>query len=374
MKSTGQKYDVIIIGAGPAGSSAARQLAQSGLRVLVAEQRHSIGSHIQCAEFVPHIISRYTALRAVDVAQAIPGIKTYINGELVDILRAPGYILQRTLWDKQLITAAAQAGAEVMTGVRAVAVDGLAVTLATGSEKLIVTGKFVLGCDGPRSLISKQLGNAPAETCVALQQEMLLVKPLEYARIYFDPAYYGGYAWVFPKGKTVNVGLAVHDSYKGQLKKVLDWFSQQLSTLQVVQDKTVLTTTGGLIPMSGLVQCLAAKQLLVAGDAAGCTHPVTGAGILNAVISGQLAAAAISQQGSGTDTRVAENYSLAIMEEYGTQLQKARDRLIMRNRGWTDNKQEFVELIRRSWVAFPEYYRQCNSRPINKAAVTDCCG
>ncbi|CQR73486.1 Putative oxidoreductase [Sporomusa ovata DSM 2662] len=359
MKKIGDNYDVIVIGAGPAGSAAARRLAQAGLQVLVIEQRQKIGDHVQCAEFVPLMITKYADLRAGDVAQQVTGIKTFINGEVASVLRAPGYVLHRARWDKELADAAAAAGAQLMTGGRAVTVNGLVVTLLCGNKQQEVTGRFILGCDGPRSLISKQLGNQAGETCIALQQELTLAKPLKYAKIYFDPAWYGGYAWVFPKGRAANVGLAVHTSYTGQLKDLLAEFCCTLVKDQIVLDIAGPATTGGLIPSGGLVPCLANDHMLVAGDAAGCTHPITGGGIMNAVVSGQLAAnAVIMQANSPAGKHLADGYTSAIQAEFGRQFAIARNRLANRNQGWTDNKAEFTTLIRRNWIAFPEYYAQ----------------
>ena len=358
MKKISKHYDVIVIGAGPAGSTAARRLAQTGLQVLIAEQRQSVGDHVQCAEFVPQMITKYAGLRSIDVAQQLNGIKTYINGEAASVVRAPGYVLHRSRWDKELADAAVAAGANLMTGVRAVHVNGSVVTLLCGGEYQEVTGKFVLGCDGPRSLISKQLGNKQAETCIALQQELTLVKPLNYAEVYFDPAWYGGYAWVFSKGTTANVGLAVHTSHTGRLKELLTDFCRTLVTRQIVQAITGSATTGGLIPSGGLVPCLANRHMLVAGDAAGCTHPITGGGIMNAVVSGQLAATAVIEATAQGIEQLAKSYTAAIQAEYGRQFAIACERLANRNQKWTGNNAEFAALIRRSWIAFPEYYTQ----------------
>lgn len=358
MNAIQPEYDVIVVGAGPAGSCAAGGLVRAGLKVLLIEQRKSIGGNVQCAEYVPRMISSYAGLRAADIAQPVKGIKTFINGEPVSVLKAPGFILNRGVWEKQLADEAAQAGAQVITGVRAIDTDGLVVTLAAGADYREVKGKVVLGCDGPRSLISRKLGNSPQENCVAVQYEMLLKEAREYAEIYFDPAYYGGYAWAFPKGKTVNVGLAVHISHKDKMTALLDGFAQQLIAGQVVQDETVLTKTAGLIPSGGLAECLAKEQLLLAGDAAGCTHPITGAGIMSAVVSGHLAAKAVVKQAGGdAGNRLAESYSRALTAQYGAQLQQARRRLLARNQEWTDNRTKFSALIKSSWIAFPEYYR-----------------
>ncbi|SMD12073.1 geranylgeranyl reductase family protein [Sporomusa malonica] len=359
MKPTSEHYDAIVVGAGPAGSTAAKRLAQGGLKVLMLEQRTVIGRTVQCAEFVPLAISRHAVLRACDIAQQVQGIKTLINGEPVSTLHAPGYVLNRVLWDEYQAQEAKTAGVTIKGATRAIHIEGTEVTLVSGAQSWKMSAKYILGCDGPRSIISKKLGNEPQEMCAALQYEMMLTKPLEHAEIYFDPAYYGGYAWVFPKGKTANVGVAVHDSYRNRLKPSLADFCRKIVSMGVIHAGAVSAATGGLIPAGGLVKNLANDHLLVAGDAAGCTHPITGAGIMNAVVSGHLAAlAVILQVNSNGREQVSKSYTRMLLEEYGTQFTIASDRLMSRNQRWTDNPEEFSALIRRSWIAFPEYYMQ----------------
>jgi digeranylgeranylglycerophospholipid reductase len=360
VKPAGEHYDAVVVGAGPAGSAAAILLGQAGLRVAMLEQRPSIGSQVQCAEFVPVVMARHTVLRESDIAQPVPGITTFIGGRPASVLRAPGYILNRGLWEQHQVERAKAAGVRVMSATRVTGIDGKVVTAVTnGVHTAGISARYILGCDGPRSVVGKTLGNAPQELCAALQYEMRLTKALATAEIHFDAGYYGGYAWVFPKGKTANVGVAVHHSCQGSLKSLLKDFCRQLAARQIVRAEAGLAATGGLIPAGGLVRCVAAGQMLVAGDAAGCTHPITGAGIMNAVVSGRLAAGAVlGHLDSRGKEPVAAVYARALEAEYGPQFAVACDRLVSRNQGWTDNPAEFTALIRRSWIAFPEYFAQ----------------
>lgn len=359
MKPASEHFDAIVVGAGPAGMTAAKRLGQGGFKVLVIDQKKEIGGNIQCAEFVPIVISRHAMLRECDIAQQVHGIKTFINDELANTLHAPGYVLNRGLWEQNLAQMAEAAGVSFMNAARVVGIEGKVVSVLKGTQVCRIETKYILGCDGPRSIVSKKLGNVSHEMCVALQYEMLLKMPLKAAEIYFDAAYYGGYAWVFPKGNKANVGVAVHDSYKDKLKTLLADFCRKLIKREVIQAKAGLATTGGLIPAGGLVACMANEHMLVAGDAAGCTHPITGAGIMNAVVSGYLAAMAVTRhiRSQGRDS-AAMNYTQALLAEYGARFTVASDRFVTRNQEWTNNREEFTALIRRSWIAFPEYYVQ----------------
>ncbi|MBP2666539.1 MAG: kmo [Firmicutes bacterium] len=356
MRTVPTDYDAAVVGAGPAGSCAARRLAEAGLKVLLIEQQQSVGENIQCAEYVPSILKKYVSLRDSDVAQTLQGIKTFIQGELVQVTRAPGFTINRGSWENHLADEAVRAGVRLLTGVRVTDAGSRTVTLQNGAGHATVTADYIFGCDGPRSVISLKLGNHPTESCVAMQYEISLAEPLEFAHIYFDPAYYGGYAWVIPKGASANVGIAVHASLNGSLQELLGKFCRDLIAAQVVRDSAVRRTTGGLIPAAGLVDHLAGDHMLLAGDAAGCTHPITGAGIAAAVVSGKLAAEAVLDQKKTGGSSLAENYTRILKEEYGEPLDRARSRFLARERGWTDDRHKFSGLIRRSWVAFPEYY------------------
>ena len=354
-------YDVAIIGAGPAGSTAAKGLAQAGLKVLLVDQRLNIGEKVQCAEFVPRMITRYAPMRRMDIAQPIDGIQTWIQGHLVHTLKAPGYILHRKHWDKQLAAIAVAAGAHMISGARALDWQNHSMlTLGSGNNRQLVTCQWLIGCDGPRSIVSKWLGNQNQPTSVALQYEMALSKPMNHVAVYFDPRYFGGYAWVFPKGDRANVGIGIHSAHTNKIKQLLNLFCQDLMAQHVLPDAVVYSKTAGRIPCGGLVECLAAGNLLVAGDAAGCTHPVTGGGIFNAVVSGQLAAESIARYFNNKMAKgpIVVSYEQDLRKELGPQLDKGRRKILTRDANWVDDSQKFAAIIRNSWIAFPEYYSE----------------
>ncbi|HWR38423.1 MAG TPA: NAD(P)/FAD-dependent oxidoreductase [Patescibacteria group bacterium] len=355
MEGLHNQYDAIIVGAGPAGSVAARRLAQAGLKVLVAEQRRQIGEPVQCAEFVPRRIESYVNVRPVDIAQPVNGIRTFIAGEIAQSLKAPGYVLRRNMWDSGLAAAAAAAGADIRTGIRVIGVNRNHVILRKGTVLKAVRGRFILGCDGAQSVVGRHLGNGAQEHCVAMQREMALCRPLTDAGIYFDPGIYGGYAWLFPKGMVANVGMAVHPSQGSKLRGTLEAFCQQLVNDNMIRNSAG-RIVGGIVPAGGMVSCLGKENILVAGDASGCVHPITGAGVMNAVISGRLAATAVLQNLQQVGA-TAGSYQQAMEAEFGRQFSWARQRLLWRDREWATAGDTFSILIRRSWIAFPEYYR-----------------
>jgi geranylgeranyl reductase family protein len=351
-----KKYDVGIVGAGPAGSSAAQVLTAGGYRVLLVDRMSANCHKVQCAEFVPQLILQKTQARDQDIAQSIRGIKTYINGTLSSLVKAPGYVLNRSSWDAYLVQLAKQQGTDVLPGYQAVAYSEHVLSLVSGVTRKNIQCNRIIGCDGPRSIVSQWLGNDAQPCSLALQVNLLLHNKLDYAEVYFSPEYFGGYAWLFPKGEVANIGIGIHPSGVTRINSLLADFCQNLKNRKIVKDVFPLNRTAGLVPYGGLAHCLAQNNILLAGDAAGCTHPLTGAGIVNAVVSGQLVAETILNHRE-TGASLATTYAKKLTCLLDAQIAKACHKALERNSHWLADPQKFTELIRSSWNLFPEYYQ-----------------
>lgn len=346
--------DVAVVGAGPAGSSAAKKLSEAGLRVLLIDQRRYPGEKVQCAECVPRVITRYAAVGKEHIAQSVAVMKTIICGKEATTISAPGWILNRDRWDLHLAKLAETAGSRVLYHTKVIGLNDHELTVSGQNGLFRVRARYIIGCDGPLSVVSRWLGNELHMDCFALQYELPLREKLNETLVYFDPEYFGGYGWIFPKGMTANVGIGVHGSHRTKVKELLHAFTAKLKEKGMIASEKAVRTTSGWIPGCGLNKNLTDGKILLAGDAAGCTHPITGAGILNAVVSGQIAAQVVNDHyddageiiGALT-TRYAEQFS---------NLPLAVERLTTRNANWTKQADRFDELIRRTWPAFPEYY------------------
>jgi flavin-dependent dehydrogenase len=105
-----ESYDLLIIGAGPAGSSAARAAARGGARVLLIDKRRQIGVPVQCAEFVPQSTSRYLSFSSNCILQTIDTMVSFLPDGKFYEMKSPGYMLDRSLFDKELASAAILSG------------------------------------------------------------------------------------------------------------------------------------------------------------------------------------------------------------------------------------------------------------------------
>ena len=98
--------DVLVVGAGPAGTSAARAAASRGARVVVVERRAVIGVPVRCAEYIPAVLLGEAGVGRRFVVQPIRGMRTYCNGRCLQETPAPGYTIRRDLFDQALADAA----------------------------------------------------------------------------------------------------------------------------------------------------------------------------------------------------------------------------------------------------------------------------
>lgn len=354
-----ERVDLLVVGAGPAGCAAARAAAERGLRVLVVERRPTVGLPVQCAEYVPAQIVAHVPLPEECIAQRIRALRTYLpTGEVVET-PAPGFVLHRALFDKALAVAARRAGAEIWTSARAVGrtPEGVQVRRGAGLEEIVP--RVLIGADGPFSTVGRWIGQVNAELIDALQVEVVLPSSVaedgghECTHVYFDPLYRGGYGWLFPKGDTANVGVGVNRRMGGDPSRALAHLLDRLR----IRPGDILGHTGGPVPSGGPVACMRVGEVLLVGDAAGHTHPVTGAGIFAAIVGGTLAGQAAARAVQTGDMGALEEYEREWEAYMGGPLRHALKKRRYLDAHWSDDPVALSTAIRRTWIAFREYSR-----------------
>ena len=344
---SGTNWDAIVVGAGPAGASAALAMARGGLRVLMLERRRRVGFPVQCAEYIPRILAGELDAPAAALAQGVATLRTFIAGKLAAENAWPGVILNRAVFDEYLAGRAVAAGATLWTNCPAVAVEDGAVQV--GARRL--TAGVIVGADGPLSLTARSMDCALTEFVYGLQVEAPLAAPMEHTEAHFRPEFAAGYGWVFPKGASANVGVAVARPAAAALPRLLDGFLGELRERGVVAPGGTRARTGGLIPVGGAPARTVCGTRALAGDAAGQTDPITGSGIPAAIQCGQAA----GEAALGT----LESYE----EEWRGLLDHSLERALRHRRTqcaeWGPaslSPGSFERLIRRTWIAFPECF------------------
>jgi geranylgeranyl reductase family protein len=344
--------DILVIGAGPAGSSAAGEASSRGARVIVVDRRAEIGVPVQCAEYIPAFLLGELCLGTGFVAQPLRGMKTFLTGRQIQEIAAPGYTIHRDSFDRLLADKAAKAGSSVLLSTRAVSMDdrGVLVRGKGRSESWIRAG-VIIGADGPHSITGRWLGSENTNLIPAVQVRVRLNHPMEFTEIYFDDRIYGGYGWLFPKGDEANVGLGMK---KRGDRNEIGCMLRELLSLLAGQEKIVgdpFHITSGHIPAEPR-RPITGKGIMLAGDAAGHTHPITGAGIAQAVIGGRMAGKWAARAVESGDLKNLSGYESEWLELFGDTLEQAFERRRLLEAKWD----RLEEIFKHCWVTFKEYH------------------
>ncbi|MFC1803568.1 geranylgeranyl reductase family protein [Thermoproteota archaeon] len=296
------KCDIIIVGAGPAGSMAAKAAAEKGNNVIIIEEHETPGTPVYCAEGLSIGGIKDGGLEAVPpyVTQQISTARIFApNGKSFDLTADnwTGYTLDRQVFDRTLTENAVKEGAILMTKTKATDVikEGkqiVGIKAVKEGEEVEFRAKVVIGADGHWSIIRRRAGLqryfSDYVTCAQYQLGRLDLNDPSANEFYMGERYApGGYAWVFPKSKSVaNVGLGVR---KKHTKAPIEYLKDFCNNDPRFRNAKILKTSGGICPVSGTLDKIIMDGLILIGDAAGMLVPMTGAGIHCGIESGKMA-------------------------------------------------------------------------------------
>jgi len=320
-------YDVLVIGAGPGGSIAAKTAAEKGLDVLLIEKRQEIGDPVRCAEGVnKEYLKKHVEIDNSWICADLKGSRIFSpNGTKIEMAQEisggeVGYVLERKIFDRALAEHAAKAGAEVRVKTRA---TGLIIEddfvkgarLMHLGKEYEVRAKIVIGADGVESKVGRWAGIDTAlkpvdiETCAQYLISGVDIDQ-EYCEFYIGSELApGGYIWIFPKGEgKANVGVGLLGSKTGKFKpRPVDYLNRFVE--KNFPNASIVEMVFGGVPVSGSIEKTSTNGLMLVGDAARQSDPITGGGILNAMDAGKLAGEAAYEAIS------AEDVSLEKLEE-----------------------------------------------------------
>jgi digeranylgeranylglycerophospholipid reductase len=317
--------DVLVIGAGPTGSTAARFAAAGGAQTLMIEKRQEIGTPVRCGEGIGQGWLEAVGLspKATFVAHAIDAVRVFSpDGTSLTVPSVGagkgGYVVERDLFDRALAKEASRAGAEVAIKTTALGLrteDGRIVgaTCEHMGETFEVHAKVVVGADGFESQVGRWAGLQPPlrtrDVASCLQYTLAGVEgESSFSDVHLGSAAPGGYAWVFWKGQdVVNVGLGIPLSRLRDRAEVKDYLDAFVARHPNLARGEVIEEVAGGVTTSLPVERSAMGGLLLAGDAARLIDPLTGAGIQNGLVSGRLAgevAARAVEEGDVSEERL----------------------------------------------------------------------
>lgn len=346
--------DVLVVGAGPAGSMAGREAAKKGFSTILVDRRDRVGTPVRCAEFAPRVVGQFLSLSDEVISQPIDAMETHVAGTREVRTVVNGLMLHRDHFDRALAFRAVADGARLETCVRVTKVKDAVATAVRGETEITINARVIVGADGPLSTVGRSIGSINQLLMPTAQYCMALKKPTETTKVFFHPSIVGGYGWVFPKQSSANVGVGLHSRRTGNPREILNRFVALLVEQGVVE-REILSVTGGYLPAGGLIRPWK-EWVVMAGDAAGTCHPITGAGIHNALISGEMAGIAAAEALKQKSTKPLRTYAMELASFLGPSLAWACVKRKSMVNQW--HSVDFMNLIKRNWIAFPEYRRK----------------
>lgn len=347
-------YDVLVVGAGPAGSSAASEAAKHGAKVLMIEKRKVIGQPVQCAEFIPKFLLNELEITHNSIVQKIRGIITHLPSGECFKLNSPGYMLNRSIFDKELATGAAKRGVDIFINTLCVSKEDEKIVINKNGRQMKILPKVIIGADGPKSTVGKWINSTNKDFVIGLQYELPLITPLDHTEIYFDRDFFGGYGWLFPKERSANVGIGIRYNSKSKndksLGRLLKRFVNALEKEGKVKNSPI-SITSGLIPVGGPLHTVEDNIMLV-GDAAGQTHPITGGGISQAVICGKIAGRISARAIRKENMDILTDYENEWQGIFGKELKRAKTKRQFLESHWD----KLDAIVKKCWVVFRGYY------------------
>ncbi len=306
------KYDVVVVGGGPAGSITAKFAADSGAKVLIVERRREVGSPVLCAEGISRRIDKYNIIKKGNwIASNMDGARIFSPNRTIVKLAADiagsetGYVLNRELFDKELAKSAIKSGAKIMLNTCAIdlikekqQIKG--VKVRHFEDEMAIEADIVVGADGVESKVGRWAGLQTTlkpydlETCAQYTLSNIELES-SYCDFYLGKKIApGGYVWVFPKGKDIaNVGIGILASLSkpGLSLKLLDKFIKSDPKLK---DGEPIRFLAGTVPVAEPIKAVKDNIVLV-GDAARQVDPITGGGLMASVEAGKAAGETIGE-------------------------------------------------------------------------------
>jgi geranylgeranyl reductase family protein len=280
-----KSFDVAVVGGGPAGSTAAYRLATAGARVLLVD-RATFPRDKPCGGGVTGRAARLLPFSIDPVVEHVVDrmrCRLQYKGKGFERrARAPlAYMTQRKRLDHFLLQQAEAAGAEVRDGVKVADVTPTGLTV----DGVETQARVVIGADGCNGTSARALGLAEEVVHgVALEANVPYDDRFAHAMLLEIAAVYGGYAWIFPKGDHLNVGVGGNESEAPTLRDELKRLCKEYD----IDPETATDQRGYRLPLRRPQSSLARGTAAVIGDAAGLVDPFSGDGMYEAFLSAKL--------------------------------------------------------------------------------------
>ena len=317
-----RNYDVAVVGAGPAGSTFARHMAEEGFKVALLEKKKEIGVPLQCAGLLGKKIKKVNILPDEFIINPVNGAFLHSPEDTVLSVskeKPEAYVVDRIGYDKFLAQLALDSGAELFLNHRVEKVDSAEGVITLKNNETKISAEVVVGADGHSSIVSDAF-NLPAESFQAAQYlidvgEKRFQK--DYVHLYVDSRVSPGFLWAIPLSEsTARVGLFADANYQ-QLTVILN---ELLTKRSELKGATILKKYYGVIPKYNPQKKLVKDKVILLGDAASQVKPTTGGGLIMGFSCAEIASRAAINALETENTELLMNYSKEYHDKFKNEL------------------------------------------------------
>jgi len=332
-------WDVVVVGAGPAGSAAARACAEEGLKTLCIEEHGTIGHPVQCSGLLSASAFAECDVSKRSVQNEVAGARMVsdLGGELLfDAGVTKAYVVDRCVLDREMAERAADLGAEFRLKTSACGIRGTSLLTRGVRGREEIPFRLLIAADGPRGSIARMLGLRRPEVYLAgVQTEVPYATDPRYVELHpnASPDFFG---WVIPVSRTrARIGLCAREHAGDHFNRFIARYGE--NSLHLVS---------GVIPLGVMPQTYGHRALIV-GDAAGFAKPTSGGGVYTGVRSAKHAAAvAATCVARGTfDDGSLRDYERLWKEDFGRELDIGMKVLRMRQRMTAEEIDRFCRAL-----------------------------
>jgi geranylgeranyl reductase family protein len=314
-------FDVVIVGAGPVGSTIAYYLSKKGLDVALVDKKKQIGYPLQCAGILSKHIFDLNELPEEVILNRVLGAFLHTRNHILNVKKDTpvAYVIDRIAYDEFLLNRSLENGVRLINQ-KVVDVDAeMGITYLSNSQTL--KSKVIIGCDGYNSILSERMGNVQDN----FQASQMLVKISDenintfrdsrknagdFVDTYLLNDILPGFLWIIPLADgQYRVGLFSNQTHKEQNEFIINFLNENFEYEIVEKYK-------GFIPIFNEKNNIVQNRLLLIGDAAGQLKPTSGGGLLIAFDACRMACGYVAQAIAQDDMDILMGYQKEFQKEY----------------------------------------------------------
>ncbi|MDO5815554.1 MAG: NAD(P)/FAD-dependent oxidoreductase [Methanobrevibacter sp.] len=314
-------YDVMVVGAGPVGSTIAYYLSRNGLNVAISEKKREVGYPLQCAGILSKHIFEKNELPDEVIINTVQGAFLHTQNHILNVETQENvaYVIDRIAYDQFLLNRATENGVDLINQ-KVVDVD-TEEGITYFSNNQFITSKIIIACDGHSSKIASKIGNEQksyhaSQMLVSIDDENMGnfrksdKKKDDYVDTFLSEEILPGFLWIIPlENNTYRVGLFSNQSHKNQDVTLMDFLNENF-------EYEILERYKGFIPIFNDKNQLVKDRVILVGDAASQIKPTSGGGLLIAFDSCKIASKYVLEAIKNDDINILEGYQKEFNDKY----------------------------------------------------------